>query len=82
MRVMKWSMIALAVSAAGSQLAMAEPFVTPSLMPRVSLMVLRLVWFLRTTISTGPSSLWVAMTRKTGAKVYWAKPALAIPKVP
>ncbi|NWB94778.1 OprD family porin [Pseudomonas gingeri] len=28
MRVMKWSMIALAVSAAGSQLAMAEPFVT------------------------------------------------------
>ncbi|RBH54990.1 MULTISPECIES: OprD family porin [Pseudomonas] len=27
MRVMKWSMIALAVSAAGSQLAMAEPFV-------------------------------------------------------
>ncbi|WP_017906034.1 OprD family porin [Pseudomonas asplenii] len=28
MRVMKWSMIALAVSAAGTQLAMAEPFVT------------------------------------------------------
>jgi len=28
MRVMKWSMIALAVSAAGSQLAMADPFVT------------------------------------------------------
>jgi len=29
MRVMKWSMIALAVSAAGTQFAMAEPFVTP-----------------------------------------------------
>jgi len=28
MRVMKWSMIALAVSAAGTQFAMAEPFVT------------------------------------------------------
>jgi len=29
MRVMKWSMIALAVYAAGSQVAMADPFVTP-----------------------------------------------------
>ncbi len=29
MRVMKWSMIALAVTAAGSQVAMADPFVTP-----------------------------------------------------